>query len=304
MSIRSFTLICGCLGVASTHVSALVGQRPLSSRRCDEKADVLPFQRRLCLFNSPKNDDVTQMDEIKFDEILRDDFEKSIQFLETHPNLDITRDRFQRIFDAIEDRTRAAEDHYSKSNLEQEVPIMSQSRIEMTKMYNALKDQGHLRLFGCITRENMPASGSHTVRPSLLEEVTLLSMRSLTPKPSNTLLYAGIALATVEAILSITQGWDINLLFFASLIAALADRVLLNGALSETVVKILSPETQAKITRHEAGHFLCAYLLGCPVEVRSRVKLHYVFFVISVWLFPHSRSFSAAHWITSIRATC
>jgi hypothetical protein len=266
MSIRNFTLICG-LGVTSTRVSAFVGQKPFPCRH-DEKPHVLSSLQRPILFSSPK-DYVRQTDEMKFDEILRDDFEKSIQFLESHPNVDMTRDRFQRIFDAIEDRTRAAEEHYAKSKLEQEVPMISQSRIEMTKMYKALKDQGHLRLFGCITKENMPASGSHTVRPSLLEEVTLLSMRSLTPKPSNSLLYAGITLATVEAVLSVTQGWDINLLFFVSLIAALADRILLNGALSETVVKTLSPETQSKITRHEAGHFLCAYLLGCPVEVRE-----------------------------------
>lgn len=273
MLIRSFALISG-LGDASTRVSAFVGQMPFPSRY-DEKPNAVTSLRRPILFSSPK-DDVRQTDEINFDEILRDDFGKSIQFLEAHPNLDMTRDRFQHVFDAIEDMTRAAEEHNSKSKLEQEVPMMSRSRIEMTDMYKVLKDQGHLRLFGCITRENMPASGSHTVRPSLLEEVTLLSMRSLTPKPSNTLLYAGIALATVEAIMSITQGWDINLLFFVSLIGALADRVLLNGALSETVVKILSPETQPKITRHEAGHFLCAYLLGCPVEVGSSLGFYFV----------------------------
>jgi hypothetical protein len=206
-------------------------------------------------------------DDAAFDKLLVEDFEKSIHFLESHSTLDMTRDRFQRIFDAIEERTRAAEEHATNTRMEQELPMLSKSRVEMTNMYNALKSQGHLRLFGSIHRDNMPASGSHTVRPSLLEEITLLSMRSLTPKPSNTLLYAGVVVATVEGFLSIAQGWDINLMFFVSLIAALADRVFLNGAVSETVAKTLSPETQPKITRHEAGHFLCAYLLGCPVEV-------------------------------------
>lgn len=229
--------------------------------------------RRTVLFSSPENAKETDDDGATFDTLIRDNFDKSVRFLESHPTLDLTRDRFQSIFDAIEDNTRAAEEHASNTRMEQEVPMLSKSRIEMTNMYNALKAQGHLRLFGSIGKDNMPASGSHNVRPSLLEEITLLSMRSLTPKPSNTLLYAGVAVATVEAILSATQGWDINLLFFISLLAALADRVLLNGAISETLAKTLSPETQPKITRHEAGHFLCAYLLGCPVEVSLSKKI-------------------------------
>jgi len=136
----------------------------------------------------------------------------------------------------------------------------------MTEMYSTLKDQGHLRLFGAIDKDNMPASGSKSVRPSMLEEITLLSMNALTPKPSNTLLYAGAALAIFEGIASAVWGLDLNVLFFITLAAAASDRILLNGALSETALKILSPGTQPKITRHEAGHFLCAYLLGCPVQ--------------------------------------
>ncbi|KAG7351215.1 hypothetical protein IV203_010575 [Nitzschia inconspicua] len=256
---RKFAVVVNVVAILSPAWS-FVCQRSLPARTPNRGVS---FYRPI-LFSSVK--DATETDEATFDELLADNFERSIQFLESHPTLNMTRDRFQRIFDAIEDRTRAAEEHASNTRMEQEVPMLSKSRVEMTQMYQALKDQGHLRLFGSINRDNMPASGSHTVRPSLLEEITLLSMRSLTPKPSNTLLYAGVAVATVEAILSITQGWDINLLFFASLIAALGDRILLNGAISETVAKTLSPETQPKITRHEAGHFLCAYLLGCPVE--------------------------------------
>jgi hypothetical protein len=99
-----------------------------------------------------------------------------------------------------------------------------------------------------------------------METITLLSMKSLTPKPTNTLLYAGMIVAFLESLASASLGWDLNVLFFVSITAALVDRVLLNGAISETLVKVISPETQPKITRHEAGHFLCAYLLGCPVE--------------------------------------
>ena len=211
-----------------------------------------------------------------FDDLLEEssDFDKAIRFFRSNSeDIELTRDRFGKIFDAIEERTSDAEVNGSNSDeqkqqleQQQQQPMLSQSRKEMTEMYSLLKHQGHLRLFGAITRENMPASGSHTVRPALLEAITSLSMNSLTPQPSNTLLYAGIGVALLESIASEFLGLDLNIIFFATFGAALYDQIFMNGALSETCVKILSPETQAKITRHEAGHFLCSYILGCPVE--------------------------------------
>jgi hypothetical protein len=211
----------------------------------------------------------TAQDEQEFDKLLQDTkLSQAVNFLRSHPDLDLTRDRFNRIFDTIEEVTAEAEASSinTRQEQEQDFPLLSKSRLEMTDMYTTLKDEDHLRLFGAISKENMPASGSYTVRPSMLEEISLLSMKALTPKPSNTLLYAGVGVAVLEAIASAALGIDLNILFLFTLVSALADRLLLNGALSETFVKILSPETQPKITRHEAGHFLLAYLLGCPVE--------------------------------------
>ena len=206
-------------------------------------------------------------EEQEFDKILEETkLSQAVNFFRSHPDLEMTPERFNQIFNVIEDVTVTAEENSVNTRREMEFPLLSKSRMEMTEMYNALKDGDHLRLFGSINSENMPASGSKTVRPTMLEEVTLLSMKALTPKPSNILLYAGGAVATLEAIASVAYGINLNFLFFLTIAAALADRILVNGAISETLVKILSPGTQAKITRHEAGHFLCAYLLGCPVE--------------------------------------
>jgi len=211
----------------------------------------------------------TAEDEKAFDNFLEENqLNRAVRAFRSTPDLDLNRDRWNKIFDAIEETTAEAEQTSINTRMEQpqEVPLLSKSRMEMTDMYAVLKDEGHLRLFGSITRDNMPASGSHSVRPSMLEEISLLSMKALTPRPSNTLLYAGIGLAIIEAIASAMLGLDLNFLFFLTLASAIADRILLNGALAETIVKILKPSTQPKITRHEAGHFLCAYLLGCPVE--------------------------------------
>jgi hypothetical protein len=46
----------------------------------------------------------------------------------------------------------------------------------------------------------------------------------------------------------------------------LLDRVLVSGANVETLLRWLYPDSTRKIIHHEAGHFLLAYLLGCPVE--------------------------------------
>jgi hypothetical protein len=205
-----------------------------------------------------------------FDEILKEpsNFGKAVQFFQANPEIDLSRERFERIFVAIEERTSDAESTVvgGEQGDQNESSMIAQSRKEMTDIYSLMKEREFLPLFGSITKENIPAAGSHTVRPTMLEKITSLSMSSLTPKPSNTLLYAGIGVAILESLASGMLGWDLNVLFFISLSAALCDQLVLNGALSESVVKVISRETQQKITRHEAGHFLCSYILGCPVE--------------------------------------
>lgn len=247
-----------CLTFASTSISSFsVPQRTINRK---VPLSFRPFGRIHQLHASPD-------EEQEFDKLLEETkLSNAANYLRSHPDLELSRERWNSVFDSIEEATATAEENSINTRREMEFPLLSQSRTEMTNMYKALKDQDHLRLFGSITKENMPASGSHTVRPSMLEEISLLSMKALTPKPSNTLLYAGIGVAVVEAIASATLGVNLNFLFFLTIAAALADRILVNGAISEGVVKILSPGTQSKITRHEAGHFLCAYILGCPVE--------------------------------------
>jgi len=88
----------------------------------------------------------------------------------------------------------------------------------------------------------------------------------LTPQPTNTLLIAGAAFALSEGIFSIFTGVDLNFLIFFTLFLAFLDKLLVNGAVFESITRLAMPEYRRKILRHEAGHFLAAYLLGCPVE--------------------------------------
>ena len=201
----------------------------------------------------------------------------AINHIQQHPSLNLTRERWQRIFDAIEVRTAQAEENTVNTRaMLVEYPHKSPPRMEMTDMYHALHDLGHLRLFGAIggtgtTHQEgkapiMIASGSHTVTPTLLEQVTNLTMKSLTPQPTSNVLFAGIALALVEGILSIVLHWNFNFLVISTLMAMFLDKMVLNGTIFESILKLFYPEISQKIIQHEAGHFLCAYLLGCPVE--------------------------------------
>jgi hypothetical protein len=215
--------------------------------------------------------------EENFDRLLNDgNLKAATGLLKNSANtIEMTKDRFLQVFRAIEDRTKEAEENNINKRLAEagsinlgalEYPLTSPARMEMTDMYNTLKSRGVVQVFGMAAEGNYPAQGTKNVTPILLEKITGLSMVSLTPKPTNTLLLAGVALAVFEGILSLATGIQLNFLIFLTLFLAFLDKLLINGAIFETITRIVMPEYTTKIIKHEAGHFLCAYLLGCPVE--------------------------------------
>lgn len=191
---------------------------------------------------------------------------QAISLLKKEDSLDIDRQRWQRIFDAIEVRTAEAEENTVNTRALVEYPLVSPARMDMTNMYSTLQEKGHLQVYGAASTMPPPAAGSHIVTPVLLEQITNLTMTALTPKPTPTLLIAGIALAIVEALVSMTLDVNFNLLVCTTILLSLMDKLFTNGAIFESFIKLFSPGITQKITKHEAGHFLCAYLLGCPVE--------------------------------------
>uniref|UniRef100_A0A7S1XEF1 Peptidase M41 domain-containing protein n=1 Tax=Compsopogon caeruleus TaxID=31354 RepID=A0A7S1XEF1_9RHOD len=50
------------------------------------------------------------------------------------------------------------------------------------------------------------------------------------------------------------------------LLTLLGDQLLFRGAFFEGVLRIVNPRHREKVVRHEAGHFLVAYLLGMPIR--------------------------------------
>lgn len=259
-------LFCG----AFTHVSIPTRYSSITTRKLFKS----PSCKNLSLHALTENDSKV---EEKFDRLLSDgNLKAATELLKTSTNsINLTKDRFLEVFRAIEDRTKEAEENNINKRLAEvdsidlgalEYPLTSPARMEMTDMYNTLKSRGNVQVFGTAAGGNYPAQGTKNVTPVLLEKITGLSMVSLTPKPTNTLLFAGVALAVFEGILSLTTGIQLNFLIFLTLFLAFLDKLLINGAIFETITRIVMPEYTTKIIKHEAGHFLCAYLLGCPVE--------------------------------------
>ena len=156
-------------------------------------------------------------------------------------------------------------------------------RTQMTQLYRLLREHGRLNIFGAIGRPPpsclavpsssqleqgpvYPASGSKIISPALLEQITNMEMINLTPKPSNFFLYGGIGLAVLEGLASLYFDISFNLIVVCSILLALMDQIFVSGAVFETALRMVRPEMTSRITKHEAGHFLCAYILGCPVE--------------------------------------
>jgi hypothetical protein len=119
-----------------------------------------------------------------------------------------------------------------------------------------------------------------------MEKLTHLSTKALTSmktEPSSLLEHPIVKILVLEALVCTAFGFDLMLLLSLTLSAALADNLLLKGAILGAVFGLLSTGTKPKVVRHEAGHFLCAYLLGCPVEG----------YVLSTWEALHDDRFKS-----------
>lgn len=220
---------------------------------------------------------------------------QGVQWLNQQPQHSLTRSNWDAIFTAIEQVT-AAESYErmesvpllnnknnnsdgktdSNTNGATLFPLVSTARSEMVELYDSLAQRGDLRLYGAVTTALPPAatavpsssslSPPVLISPALLESILNRPMSALTPKPTNSFLVAGIVVAVAEALAAIATGISFNAIVLTTLALATLDRLFLNGAVLESFLQVFSPGIRDKIIRHEAGHFLAAYLLGCPVE--------------------------------------
>lgn len=192
----------------------------------------------------------------------------------------LTQSQIRSIFDSVERATAESDEN----TVNKRALVSDDARAQMTALYKLLREGGRLRAFGAVGRGPpasavaatfggpiYPAAGSKIITPDLLGRITRangleIDMVNLTPRQTNVLLYGGAFLALLEGVVSLATDVDFNFLVACTLLLAVMDQLLVSGAFSDTVQRLLQPGTTARIARHEAGHFLAAYLLGCPVE--------------------------------------
>ncbi|OSX81269.1 hypothetical protein BU14_0023s0074 [Porphyra umbilicalis] len=150
-----------------------------------------------------------------------------------------------------------------------EVAAMSDSA-DVTLLYAELQKRGHLAAFGCAAEAGTRPLGPKVVDAADLEARAGLPISALAPKRSTGAWWqlAGIgvvvgvnALASAAGVQGLAQP-ALAVLF----LGWVADQRLARGAVFETLYRAVKPEYAEKVLKHEAGHFLLAYLTGAPVR--------------------------------------
>ena len=143
-----------------------------------------------------------------------------------------------------------------------------QQQVLTSFIYASLRKRGLIRGFGYVpaTPVYLPVATKDIDVP-MLEAETGLKLSALTPKGTQfSWQLAGLAVCAAEFFVTKELGLDPMQVIPATALAFLADRILLSGAVFESAYRFLFPVYKQKVIKHEAGHFLLAYLLGCPIQ--------------------------------------
>jgi hypothetical protein len=137
------------------------------------------------------------------------------------------------------------------------------SEQDWERVYRSAERRGLLPGFGSVT-----GLAPTAVSVADLEARSGLGIGALTPSDSGTqwLLY-GVGFFLVELALARTFGVENSLARSLPFVFALFafDQIVLGSRLTLGIILWLRPEYQQKLARHEAGHFLLAFLCGLPV---------------------------------------
>jgi hypothetical protein len=133
----------------------------------------------------------------------------------------------------------------------------------LQRCYEALKRRGMCPTFGVgeiqVTERALDAN-------RIRQESGGLGLEAFRPSPAGSLpFYFGAALVCLAevAIANALQIGPQPLLGTTAFLVA-SDQIVLNGALLDLALK--NDDADERVVRHEAGHLLVAYLLGCPVQ--------------------------------------
>lgn len=139
----------------------------------------------------------------------------------------------------------------------------------VTALYNALRDAGLLRAFAALRAPPGTKIDKSISVPRLIEQAGL-PLSALSPRQSTVFGWqvAGVAVVAIMIQLLKSVGLEqyARPVLFAIGGSLLADQLLLRGLIFESAYRALLPAYGEKVLRHEAGHFLAAYLHGLAVR--------------------------------------
>ena len=99
-----------------------------------------------------------------------------------------------------------------------------------------------------------------------LQRRTGLDAAKFSPTSSSGFLISGAVAALALVGAAAVLGVDPNPVAAGLAVAALADQIVMGGAVGERLARLVVPAYGERVVVHEAGHLVAAYLLGCPVR--------------------------------------
>ena len=139
----------------------------------------------------------------------------------------------------------------------------------LARCYEALRARGLASRYGVGITRPWPVTRRGVTPEFIAARTRNLTLASFRPSEGAGPLWwvLGSVLSIAEILLSKKLGMDSpQPLFLGTAALVLADQVAFKGAVGETVAAAANSEYSERIVRHEAGHVLLAYLLGCPVQ--------------------------------------
>lgn len=143
-----------------------------------------------------------------------------------------------------------------------------QQQVLTSYIYSYLKRKELLKGFGYIpaTPVYLPITSKDIDVPDM-ERATGFDLKALTPRGTQfTWQFAGLAVCAAEYYIAQELGLDPMQIVPLTALVFFIDNIVLSGAIFETVYRFFLPKYKEKVIKHEAGHFLLAYLLGCPIQ--------------------------------------
>lgn len=145
------------------------------------------------------------------------------------------------------------------------VALASEER-RLARCYAALTERGLTPRFGSGIERPFDKTPMRT-DAAIARATGNCTLDSFKPAANGVLPLVGAGLAAVEIGLAYALKLDSPAPLFAATAGfGLLDQVVFRGAGIETVALALNPASADRIIRHEAGHALLAYLLGCPLQ--------------------------------------